>query len=121
MDHNGATSEMLTVATNTNGVQRKVTNVARMTSVDFVKGALVLVMVLYHWLNYFVGLQWGGYRYLRFLTPSFIFITGFIVSYVYLSKYRYDDPLLRLRLWLRGLKLLGVFVVLNILADRTLG
>jgi hypothetical protein len=93
----------------------------RITSFDFVKGALVLVMVLYHWLNYFIGFQWGGYRYLRFLTPSFIFITGFLVSYVYLAKYGYDDPRLRRRLWLRGLKLLVVFLVLNVVADRTLG
>jgi peptidoglycan/LPS O-acetylase OafA/YrhL len=93
----------------------------RITSFDFVKGALVLVMVLYHWLNYFIGLQWGGYRYLRFLTPSFIFITGFLISRVYLSKYGYDDPRLRRRLWRRGLKLLAVFLVLNVVADRTLG
>ena len=97
------------------------TAATRITSFDFVKGALVLVMVLYHWLNYFIGLQWGGYRYLRFLTPSFIFLTGFLVSHVYLSKYGYDDPRLRRRLWLRGLKLLAVFLVLNVVADRTLG
>jgi len=93
----------------------------RSASFDFVKGALVLVMILYHWLNYFIGLQWGGYRYLRFLTPSFIFITGFLVSYVYLSRYEYDDSRLRRRLWLRGLKLLALFLFLNVLADRTLG
>jgi peptidoglycan/LPS O-acetylase OafA/YrhL len=93
----------------------------RVASFDFVKGALVLIMVLYHWLNYFIGLDWGGYRYLRFLTPSFIFITGFLISYVYLSKYAYDAPHLRRRLWLRGLKLLALFVFLNVVADRTLG
>jgi peptidoglycan/LPS O-acetylase OafA/YrhL len=103
------------------GHEQSVTVDARIPGFDFVKGALVLIMVLYHWLNYFIGLQWGGYRYLRFLTPSFIFITGFLVSYVYLSKCAYDDSRLRRRLWLRGLKLLALFLALNIAADRTMG
>src|SRR5271166_4503527 len=64
----------------------------RISALDFTKGALVLIMVLYHWVNYFIGLQWPYYRYLRFLTPSFIFVTGFMISNVYLSKYVVDDP-----------------------------
>jgi peptidoglycan/LPS O-acetylase OafA/YrhL len=103
------------------GPERASTAGTRVASFDFVKGALVLIMVLYHWLNYFIGLGWGGYRYLRFLTPSFIFITGFLISYVYLSKYSYDAPQLRRRLWLRGLKLLALFLFLNVVANRTLG
>jgi peptidoglycan/LPS O-acetylase OafA/YrhL len=71
-------------------------------------------MVLYHWLNYFFGLDWGGYRYLRFLTPSFIFLTGFLVSHVYLVRFPYDSPTLRRRLIQRGVKLLLLFVVLNV-------
>ena len=70
-------------------------------------------MVLYHWINYFVP-QWQYYQYLRFLTPSFIFITGFMISNVYLSKYAAADPRLPKRLFTRGLKLLGIFVVLNV-------
>jgi peptidoglycan/LPS O-acetylase OafA/YrhL len=86
----------------------------RIPALDFTKGALVLLMVLYHWINYFIGPQWGYYRYLRFLTPSFIFITGFMVSHVYLSKYSAADPRLSKRLLTRGLKLLGVFLALNL-------
>ncbi len=71
-------------------------------------------MVLYHWINYFVGPDWEYYRYLRFLTPSFIFVTGFMISNVYLSKYATDDPRLPKRLLIRGLKLLAVFFVLNL-------
>src|SRR5688500_8201770 len=74
----------------------------RVASLDFVKGTLVLVMVLYHWLNYFVGLEWGGYKYLRFLTPGFVFITGYLISHVYLARFSFDDPGLRRRLWRRG-------------------
>ncbi|MGD0136629.1 MAG: hypothetical protein ABSE57_31695 [Bryobacteraceae bacterium] len=88
--------------------------VDRNPALDFTKGALVLIMVLYHWINYFIGPQWGYYKYLHFLTPSFIFITGFMVSNVYLSKYAAADPRLSRRLFTRGLKLLAIFVVLNL-------
>jgi hypothetical protein len=71
-------------------------------------------MVLYHWINYFIGPQWEYYRYLRFLTPSFIFITGFMISNVYLSKYDAADPRLSKRLFTRGLKLLAIFLILNL-------
>jgi peptidoglycan/LPS O-acetylase OafA/YrhL len=88
--------------------------VMRNPAMDFTKGALVLIMVLYHWLNYFIGSQGDIYKYLRFLTPSFIFITGFLVSNVYLSKYGVSDTRLPRRLAERALKILGVFVVLNV-------
>jgi hypothetical protein len=87
----------------------------RILAFDFTKGALVLFMVLYHWLNYFYAVNGKIYIYLRFLTPSFIFITGFLISHVHISKYGIGNPLLPKRLFLRGLKLLGVFVVLNLL------
>jgi peptidoglycan/LPS O-acetylase OafA/YrhL len=86
----------------------------RISALDFTKGALVLIMVLYHWINYFIGPQWEYYQYLRFLTPSFIFITGFMISNVYLSKYDAADPRLPKRLFSRGLKLLAIFIVLNV-------
>lgn len=86
----------------------------RIPALDFIKGALVLIMVLYHWINYFIGPQWKYYPYLRFLTPSFIFITGFMISHVYLAKYSVSDSRLWKRLFTRGLKLLAVFLVLNV-------
>jgi peptidoglycan/LPS O-acetylase OafA/YrhL len=89
-------------------------NPQRISGLDFTKGALVLIMVLYHWINYFIGPQWPYYRYLRFLTPSFIFITGFMISNVYLSKYKAADPRLSKRLFTRGFKLLIIFVLLNL-------
>jgi hypothetical protein len=84
----------------------------RIPALDFTKGALVLIMVLYHWINYFCGPQ--DQRYLRFLTPSFIFISGFIISNIYISKYGLSDLQLPKRLVQRGLKILGVFVLLNL-------
>jgi peptidoglycan/LPS O-acetylase OafA/YrhL len=86
----------------------------RIAALDFTKGALVLIMVLYHWMNYFMVLDWTYYRYLHFLTPSFIFITGFMISNVYLSKYAAADPRLSKRLFTRGLKLVVIFLALNL-------
>jgi peptidoglycan/LPS O-acetylase OafA/YrhL len=87
---------------------------SRIPALDFTKGALVLIMVLYHWVNYFIGPQWPYYRYLRFLTPSFIFISGFMISHVYLSKYATADARLTRRLITRGVKLLAIFLLLNV-------
>jgi hypothetical protein len=84
----------------------------RLDALDFTKGALVLTMVLYHWLNYFARPDLD-YRYLRFLTPSFLFITGFLISHVYLSKDDGTDGRLSRRLAWRGVKLLILFAVLN--------
>src|SRR5258708_7836003 len=82
---------------------------ARDNALDFTKGSLVLFMVLYHWLNYFVGIGGRHYDYLRFLTPSFIFITGFMISHILLPRYGTGGSSLPKRLAVRGLKLLGVF------------
>lgn len=87
----------------------------RIPAFDFTKGVLVLFMVLYHWLNYFVGPIGEYYKYLRFLTPSFIFITGFLISHVHFAKYGVASSRLSKRLFLRGLKILTVFVALNVL------
>lgn len=86
-------------------------------ALDFTKGALVALMVFYHWCNYFIGTEGFGYRYIRFITPSFIFIAGFIVSHVYLTRYELRDVRLSLRLAIRGLKLLLLFLALNLLAS----
>lgn len=93
--------------------------VARIFALDFTKGALVLIMVLYHWLNYFVGSQGFFYRYLAFLPPSFICITGFLISQVYLSEDRITDARTPRRLIVRGVKLLGIFIVLNVVIGLT--
>jgi len=89
----------------------------RIPALDFTKGTLVLFMVLYHWLNYFVSPAGDIYRYLRFLTPSFIFITGFLISNVYLSRYDLGDRRPPKRLIRRGAKILGLFTVLNVITS----
>jgi peptidoglycan/LPS O-acetylase OafA/YrhL len=87
--------------------------VRRIPALDYTKGVLVLTMVLYHWLNYFVSTEGWFYQYLRFLTPSFIFISGFLVSNVYLSGAPRPRGNLGKRLAERGLKLLVLFILLN--------
>ena len=65
---------------------------SRNSALDFTKGALVLFMVLYHSLNYFRLDRGGPYlTYLRFLSPSFIFISGFLITHIYRSKYQTWD------------------------------
>jgi peptidoglycan/LPS O-acetylase OafA/YrhL len=91
----------------------KPADLSRDTAIDFTKGALVLFMVLYHWLNYFLAPQGRYYDYLRFLTPSFIFITGFMISQIQLRRYENSGRSLSKRLFVRGLKLLLIFLVLN--------
>lgn len=90
---------------------------ARNQALDFSKGILVLFMVLYHWLNYFVVSDGMVYRYLRFITPSFIFLTGFLIGGIYLTKYSLSESRVYLRLLERGLKLLALFTVLNLGAN----
>ncbi|MBX3300767.1 MAG: hypothetical protein KF693_00980 [Nitrospira sp.] len=84
---------------------------------DFTKGVLVLFMVLYHWMNYFVGIEGPVYPYLRFIPPSFIFISGFLLSNVYPKKYGVSSPKLYVRLLVRGLKVLMLFTLLNVAAN----
>jgi hypothetical protein len=89
--------------------------VDRNPALDFTKGVLVLCMVLYHSMNYFMEDRGGALlRYLRFLPPSFIFITGFLLSNIYFVKYDVKDMRLHKRLLVRGLKLLVVFTLLNV-------
>lgn len=92
----------------------------RLVGLDAVKGALVLVMVFYHWMNYFVGLESEIYRYIRFVTPSFIFLSGFLISHIYLPRVVAGERGIQGRLVRRGLRLLGIVLVLN-LAARVLG
>lgn len=97
----------------------KVSN--RNAALDFTKGTLVLFMVLYHSMNYFMMNRGGELlKYLRFLPPSFIFITGFLISNVYFVKYDVSDVRLHKRLAIRGLKLLLIFTLLNLMASLLL-
>ncbi len=85
----------------------------RIGALDWVKGALVVCMVVYHSLNYstFHPL---AYRYLAFLPPSFIFIAGFLMTNNYLARYDVKAWRLHRRLISRGLKMVALFTLLNV-------
>lgn len=86
---------------------------ARNAAVDFTKGALVLCMVIYHSVNYMVGVH-VDLKYLSFLPPSFILISGFLIGKVYLARSRTGSFAVQRRLIVRGLKLLLIFTALNL-------
>lgn len=85
----------------------------RIHVIDFTKGILVVFMVIYHSLNY---LQYGSLprHYMAFLPASFIMITGFIITQIYLPKYEVNISVFRTRLAVRSLKLLLIFTFLNL-------
>jgi len=84
-------------------------------SLDFVKGVLVVVMVIYHTMNYFSTAKPENYGYIRFVSGSFIFISGYLVATHYRKKYNINRRAVTRRLIVRGVKLLGVFTALNVL------
>jgi hypothetical protein len=89
---------------------------ARIDALDMTKGVLVVAMVVYHSFNYSTDYTLG-FKYLPFLPPSFILITGFLVSRLYFTAEAARDASVYERLLLRGLRLLLVFTVLNVLTQ----
>lgn len=87
----------------------------RIHAIDFTKGILVLLMVVYHSLNY---LHYGSlpHDYMAFLPPSFLMITGFLITQIYIPRYGLDSKNIEKRLAVRSLKLLFIFTLLNIMA-----
>ena len=85
----------------------------RIDALDFTKGCLVVIMVVYHCLNYSTQ-YYLAFRYLSFLPPSFILITGFILSHIYRARGATGNGALSRRLITRGFKLIALFTALNI-------
>lgn len=89
---------------------------SRLAFLDLAKGILVILMVVYHSLNYTSQYQLA-FRYLSFLPPTFILITGYLISIVYYPRIRAGDHTVWSRLLTRGAKLLLLFVGLNVVAQ----
>jgi hypothetical protein len=85
----------------------------RNVALDFTKGALVLCMIVYHTLNYFRH-DPALLRHIHFLPPSFIFIAGFLITHLYLPKIQAGDTRVPRRIFVRGLKTLGLFIAVNL-------
>jgi hypothetical protein len=76
-------------------------------------------MVIYHSFNYSTDYTLG-FKYLPFLPPSFILITGFLISRLYFKPEVACDPRVHGRLLFRGFRLLLLFTLLNV-ATQTAG
>jgi hypothetical protein len=83
-------------------------------AVDFVKGVLVELMILYHTINYFIGPQHVVLKHLDFVTGGFVFISGYVVSAFYTVKYRSNAVQMHMRLLLRGVKIVLLFTLVNL-------
>lgn len=92
----------------------------RIDTLDFTKGVLVLLMVLYHGMNYLGNLTLP-HEYLKFLPPSFIFITGFIITHIYLNRSEAGSSSLRRRIFVRSWKIWLLFTLLNVIALLAIG
>lgn len=88
----------------------------RLDFLDATKGFLVAVMVVYHSLNY-TNQYTLGFRYLSFLPPSFILITGFLITRVYFPRAAAGEAGLTTKLLLRSLRLFLLFVALNVVSQ----
>src|SRR5436189_5459360 len=88
----------------------------RIDALDMTKGVLVVAMVVYHALNYSTDYTLG-FKYLPFLPPSFILITGFLIGRLYLTSGNRPGASLFGRLFLRGFRLLLIFTLLNVLTQ----
>lgn len=87
----------------------------RNLNLDYTKGFLVICMVIYHSITYFTTTGYDGTKYIRFVTGSFIFISGYIVSVFYHNKFIFNKVKTSKRLITRGLKLIFIFTFLNII------
>jgi hypothetical protein len=88
---------------------------------DVLKGFLVLVMVAHHTLEYFEGRYFPPIRYVDFVTGGFVFAAGFLPSFLLHSKPSEDRLRGARRLLTRGVKLLLVFIAVNILIGFIFG
>jgi len=87
---------------------------SRDLGLDFVKGFLVIVMALYHAMNYFGELPAEYYGYLRFVNGSFVFVAGYVVAEFYSDDLGRTRLSALRRLASRGAKLLCLFTALNL-------
>jgi len=84
-------------------------------SLDAVKGVLVLLMVVYHVMSIASTADVEAFRYIRFISGSFVFLSGFIVARFIDAAFDRDPGATAFRLLARGLKIVLIFTVLNAL------
>ena len=87
---------------------------ARDDAFDAVKGALVLLMVAYHVMSIASTGGVEAFRYIRFISGSFIFVSGFVMTRFMAAAFSRDPGRVSRRLVGRGLKVLMIFTLLNL-------
>jgi hypothetical protein len=92
-------------------------NPERNYAIDIVKGFMVEIMILYHSIEYFISPRHIVLKYIDFVTGSFVFLTGYILSNIYINKYASNVDQMYKRLMLRGLRILILFMFLNVLIN----
>jgi hypothetical protein len=91
----------------------------RDSALDFVKGSLVLAMIAYHVMSIMSNAEAGDFRYLRFISGSFVFASGYIAIRFSESAFRREPVAVTLRLIARGAKVIAIFSALNLLIYAT--
>jgi peptidoglycan/LPS O-acetylase OafA/YrhL len=90
------------------------TAASRSDSLDAVKGMLVMTMVVYHTLSI---ASTGGvetFRFIRFVSGSFIFLAGFVAARYMTDRMRRDPSAATWQLCARGAKIVALFTALNL-------
>ncbi|MEW5802939.1 MAG: acyltransferase family protein [bacterium] len=85
----------------------------RNVQIDFLKGLLVLTMIIYHVSYNFYQNHYSIIAITQFASGAFIYITGFFVGYYYLNRYPNRLDITK-RLFIRFLKLFLIFSLPNI-------
>lgn len=103
----------------TNSPQTKIVKQGRDKALDFVKGCLVVGMVVYHTACLNDRADDPDYMLiqylLHFVSGSWIFISGAIISSYYSRKSIDNWSQVAIRLISRGMKLLFIFLIINVL------
>lgn len=81
---------------------------------DWVKGFLVAAMVVYHAMNVVTTAGEEAYGYVRFVSGSFIFVTGLLLARHASAGFDRDPSGTTVKLMQRGFKLVVLFTVLNL-------
>jgi len=82
-------------------------------ALDFLKGFLVLIMVVHHCLGYFMGRDYPAIKYFDFVTGAFVFVAGFVVSSIYSTRVGFMPRQTCWRLMQRGSKIILLFLIIN--------
>ena len=76
-------------------------------------------MIIYHTMNYFSNAKPEHYGYIRFISGSFIYISGYIIAIFNETRYLDNRSRITKRLFIRGIKLALIFTALNLAISLT--